>query len=86
MAAAIAALPIAAIWWFGTLLLTSDNDSDCIGSLSAKLAFGASHVGIALAVAALISAWRRAVRFGWALLAIYATLLGISTLIFFTCD
>lgn len=57
-----------------------------MGDLSAKLALGASYVGIALAVGALISAWLRAVRLGWALLAIYAALLGISLWIFFNCD
>ena len=57
-----------------------------MGDLSAKLALGASYVGIALAVGALISAWLRAVRLGWALPAIYAALLGISLWIFFNCD
>lgn len=83
---AIVALPIGGVWWLGTYLLYFDGHSDCMGELSAKLALGGSYVGIALAVGALISAWLRAVRLGWALLAIYAALLGISLWIFFSCD
>jgi hypothetical protein len=62
---AILALPIASGWWLATYLLYFDDHSDCMGDLSAKLALGASYVGIALAVGALISAWlRRPARLG----------------------
>jgi hypothetical protein len=75
--AAIVALPIAGLWWLATALLAGDH-SACNEVLSADLAFAASNVGIVLAIAALVSAARRALRTGWVLLAVYVVLLAMS--------
>ena len=81
------ALPVALVWWFGSALLAGDH-SACSDSPLADLAHGSSYAGGVLACAALAAGadgGRGPVQVGWALLLVYATLLGLAVLAFFVC-
>ena len=86
VALAVLALLVALPWWLFTGLLSGPDHSACADAFSADVAFVLSYVGLALALAALVEAFRtQRLRIGWALLGAYAVALAVSVGISITC-
>lgn len=84
--ASILALPVGAVWWVGTGLLSGSDESACVDSLAADLTFVAANAGLVLALCALgMSIAGNPLNVATWLLVAYLVLLGASAFVFLTC-